>query len=190
MATNGSKNCTLRIAIYCNAWWLNKSDSNKLIWKHSAKNVYTMENLDLFDRTSKCYVNTCMSHARRNFKHWIYIFLIILVFFQCRLNMHSENDHALILAKNTPVKKHKLLFTGNGHQKYHKSYVTIFEVLLTSQKLYFKRNEIREIYWKILHYTFKNWMLSSKVSFWLLIRHYFRNKQEEKRQENVRELHC
>ena len=104
--------------------------------------------------------------------------------------MYSENDYALILAKNTPVKKHKLLFTGNGHAKYHKSYVTIFEVLLTSQKLYFKRDEIREIYWKILHYTFKNWMLSSKVSFWLLIRYYFQNKQEEKRQEDVRELHC
>lgn len=64
------------------------------------------------------------------------------------------------------------------------------KVLLTSQKLYFKRDEIREIYQKILQLTFKNWMLSSKVSFWLLNRFYFRNKQEKKRQENVRELHC
>ena len=64
------------------------------------------------------------------------------------------------------------------------------KVLLTSQKLYFKRDEIREIYQKILQLTFKNWMLSSKVSFWHLNRFYFRNKHEKKRQENVRELHC
>ena len=58
------------------------------------------------------------------------------------------------------------------------------------RKSYISRDEIREIYWKILQITFENWMLSSKVSFWLLNCFYFRNKQEKKRQENVRELHC
>ena len=69
------------------------------------------------------------------------ISLYSLVQFNAKKRLHSENDHALNLTTKIAVREHKFLLTGNGNQRYKKSYVTCSQVLLTSQKLsYFKRD--------------------------------------------------